>query len=433
MLVRIVILVTGYLWGSLFVSSWNPVETKDNPNKKQLITFIVGSLICLILSGVSCYISYETQVGFSFIPYSVAGTSFGILYPLFGRTRKRGKVMRYLIPALLIIVNLYLTLVNGVLNAALIPEFMRKLDAFEELTVKNYSEQIQTDDIKENAKEAKDETELWYKSSSHVKYAAKNEEGYKLVATFFPSNQNATFDDLGQMKLPSGEELTSKWAVILHGYTGWKESMYEFARYYVMQGYNVLVPDLRCQGESEGDFIGMGATDAIDVNEVWIDYIIKKDPNAQIVLHGQSMGATTALIMSGSGTLPANVKAVISDAAYTDAYSMFADKAYSWFHLPPFPLVNTAEAMLFLRGGYQLSEASAIKAVAYSKIPTLFIHGKEDAMISVSMCEELYDRAGCEKEILIIEGAGHAQNQDKDPELFYGTITAFLNKYITEE
>lgn len=56
---------------------------------------------------------------------------------------------------------------------------------------------------------------------------------------------------------PSDESSGHKWAVILHGYTGWKEEMYPFAYQYHEWGYNVVVPDLRCQGESEGDFIGM--------------------------------------------------------------------------------------------------------------------------------------------------------------------------------
>lgn len=34
--------------------------------------------------------------------------------------------------------------------------------------------------------------------------------------------------------------------------------------------------------------------------------------------------------------------------------------------------------------------------------------------------------AACEKELLIVEGAGHAQSQDKAPEEYYGAITRFL-------
>lgn len=39
------------------------------------------------------------------------------------------------------------------------------------------------------------------------------------------------------------------------------------------------------------------------------------------------------------------------------------------------------------------------------------------------------DAATREKELLLVEGAGHAQSQDKDPDGYYGAISQFLGKY----
>ena len=86
--------------------------------------------------------------------------------------------------------------------------------------------------------------------------------------------------------------------------------------------------------------------------------------------------------------------------------------------------------MLRLRGGYNLKDASPLRAVAASDIPTLFIHGEEDRMIDVGMSYELYEAAACEKELFIVEGAGHAQAQDKDPGEYYGKIKKFLGRYL---
>ena len=99
----------------------------------------------------------------------------------------------------------------------------------------------------------------------------------------------------------------------------------------------------------------MGWTDRKD-NLMWIQYILEKDPSAEIVIHGQLMGATAALMLTGEKSLPDNVKAVISDCAYTDAYEMFRQKMKEWFHLPAFPLLDTANLMLQLRGGYDLKK-----------------------------------------------------------------------------
>lgn len=321
--------------------------------------------------------------------------------------KKRKKIIICTISAVIVA---YIIAVNLLVSAALVPDFMERLEAFGRITEKSYSELVQTADIQENLQTALDAEHEWLKEVQSQKLYEETEDGYTLVANEFLL-----------------QEESSKWVILLHGYTGWKEAMYTFAYWYYQQGFHVIVPDLRCQGESEGDFIGMGWTDHYDCM-LWIDHILSQDPDAEIVLHGQSMGAAAALMMSGENFLPDNVKAVISDCAYTDAYSMFEDKIKDWFHLPAFPIVDTACLMLRLRGGYNLYDASALEAVKQSSTPTLFIHGSEDAMIPVEMAYELYEAASCEKELLIMDGAGHAQSQDKDPELYYGTIERFLEK-----
>lgn len=314
----------------------------------------------------------------------------------------------------------YTVFVYFLVSACLVPSFMDKLDAFEDITRKCYSEQVQTADIKENRTKLLSETEEWLEKAERRKIQVRTADGYLLTAAEFPAE--------------SGEagENGDKWVLLLHGYTGWKEEMYQFACWYHGQGYSVLVPDLRCQGESEGDFIGMGWTDHFDC-ELWTSHILEKSPEAQIVLHGQSMGAAAALIMAGSPEVSDHIRAVVSDSAYTSGYEMFGDKITEWFHLPAAPFVDSACVMLRLRGGYNLKDASPLRAVKSSGIPTLFIHGDEDRMIDVNMSYELFEAAACEKELFIVEGAGHAQAQDKSPDLYYGRIGEFLDRYVKKE
>ncbi len=108
---------------------------------------------------------------------------------------------------------------------------------------------------------------------------------------------------------------------------------------------------------------------------------------------------------------------------------MFEAKIKDWFGLPAFPLVNSARLMLMLRGGNDLYDASAIDAVKKSRTPTLFIHGTDDRMIAADMSRELYEAEACDnKKLLLIDGAGHAQSQDKDPKKYYGVIFEFLSE-----
>ena len=321
--------------------------------------------------------------------------------------KKRKKLILIILACLL---ASYFLLVNLLVSAALVPSFMEKLEAFDRITTESYAMQVHTSDIKTRHKQAKDKTKEWYTAVKRQKLVKESSDGYSLAAEQFFAKEDS-----------------HKWVLLLHGYTGWKEEMYPFAYWYYGQGFHVVVPDLRCQGESEGDFIGMGWTDHFD-GMLWLEYILAQDSSAEIVIHGQSMGAAAALMMAGTSP-PKNVKMVISDCAYTDAYSMFGEKITEWFSLPAFPIVDTARLLLKLRGGYDLKDASAIHAVKKSAVPILFIHGDQDAMVSVQMAKELYQAANCEKELLIVEGAGHAQSQDKDPKAYFGAIRTYLDKY----
>ena len=310
---------------------------------------------------------------------------------------------------LLFLFILYWVICYFLVSLALVPSFMEKTDVFETVTNTSIEALVQTDDIRNNRAASLAETRAWLETADAEKLFLTTADGYKLVAAAF-----------------SPEEESHKWVLLLHGYTGWKEELYPIAYHYVQQGYHALVPDMRCSGESEGDFIGMGWTDRLD-NLLWLKEILFRDPDAQIVIHGQSMGAACALMMAGED-LPSRVTAIISDCAYTDAYSMFAKQMKDWFGLPSFPILDSMNLMLQLRGGYDLKEASALEAVKKTDLPILIIHGEEDDMIPVEMAYELYEAAPGEKELLIIPGAGHAQAMDKDPDLYYDTVFRFLEE-----
>ena len=330
------------------------------------------------------------------------------------------KYKKILAAILLILFVLYWAAVNFLVSAVLVPSFMEKLDAFQRISEQSYAEQVQETEMKQNLTAMTVVGKVWGRQQGIEHVEILSEDGYRLRGVLMQASGDAA--EAGQKSADP-----HRWVVLLHGYTGSKEMMYGYAYWYWMNGYSVLAPDFRCQGESEGDYIGLGATDSKDL-EGWIGLILQRDPQAEIVLHGLSMGASTALLYCGQENVSDNIKAVISDCAFTDAYSMFKEKIGSWFHLPAFPVVDSAELMIRLRAGYDLKETSPLKAVSASSVPTLFIHGEEDRMIPVSMCRELYDAAACEKEIMIVEGAGHAQAADKDPARYFEEVEKFLRE-----
>ncbi|XZL75478.1 alpha/beta hydrolase [Clostridium perfringens] len=222
---------------------------------------------------------------------------------------------------------------------------------------------------------------------------------------------------------------SNKWVITVHGYTSQGKLTSYYAKNFSDMGYNVIIPDLRGHGTSEGDYIGMGWDERLDIIDL-INYIIKEDKEAEIVLYGISMGAATVLNTSGE-EFPENVKAVVADCGYTSAWDEFAYQLNKLFGLPAFPMMHIANLITKIRAGYWINESSPIDQTAKSKTPTLFIQGDEDTFVPSFMVEELFNASSAEKEKLIIKGAGHAKASKVNPKLYWETIDGFLNKYVS--
>ena len=223
---------------------------------------------------------------------------------------------------------------------------------------------------------------------------------------------------------------SNKWAIVVHGYGGSGKLMSDKSKYFYDMGYNVLIPDLRGHGKSEGNYIGMGWKDRLDIIS-WINFIIKENPNAEIVLHGTSMGAATVLMTSGEN-LPSNVKAIVADCAYTSAWDEFSYQLETYLKVPSSYILNVTNMVTKLKAGYSLKEASALECVKKATVPILFIHGDKDKFVPYSMMDKLYDATNSPKEKLTIEGGEHANSDLVSPFLYWLTVEDFLNQYVTQ-
>lgn len=278
--------------------------------------------------------------------------------------------------------------------------------------IKDESAIIDVDDasesiIKENATKEDELAKEWTESTQSEKVEVKANDGITLKGTEYIANT------------PS-----NKWVIILHGYRANAKSVTPIGRHFSEQGYNVLIPSMRGCDESEGDYIGMGWLDKDDL-KCWINLIIEQAPEAEIILHGSSMGAATVLMVSGD-ELPSNVKAIIEDSGYTSVWDIFASEAKARFNLPSFPILNMFKIVANFRAKYDIKKASALEQVKNSKTPILFIHGDSDDFVPENMCEKLYEAATCKKDKLIIHGAGHTESRFKEPETYYNKIFEFI-------
>ena len=227
-------------------------------------------------------------------------------------------------------------------------------------------------------------------------------------------------------------ENPSKRTVILcHGYTSCgMNDCSTMAEYFMERGYNALIVDHRAHGKSEGQYVGFGILDRFDCLK-WIKYVIGRlGDESEIVLYGVSMGASTVLMASGSDEFPTNVKAIISDCAFTSPYDVFKHILKRDYHLPPRPIMDINERMCREKAGYGFRDYSTLEAVKKAPCPILFIHGKEDKFVPTDMTLKNYEACTGEKRLLLVENAGHAASLYENKELYEDTVTEFLSAYL---
>ena len=192
-------------------------------------------------------------------------------------------------------------------------------------------------------------------------------------------------------------------------------------------GYNVLAVEPRGHGESGGHYTSMGWYEKDDVVK-WIEYINRIDPDAKIVLYGISMGAATVMLTVGE-ELPDNVVCAVEDCGYSSLWEEYVYQFRSTIHYPMSVLVF-GDLVTRIKLGFSYSKINCKKALAQSKTPILMIHGTEDTFVPFNMLQKNYDACASEKEMLVIEGATHARNSSKDPELYWNTFFEFVDRHL---
>ncbi len=225
------------------------------------------------------------------------------------------------------------------------------------------------------------------------------------------------------------DENSKRWAVLLHGFGGSMEDMYDVAMHYAKEGYNVLLPDLRANGESEGSMIGMGWLDRLDVIN-WIDVLLKDYPDAEIVIHGVDMGADTALMLAGE-PVKSSVKAIVAEGAYDNAWDVVKEE-YKVRHedWPTFPILNMINPVLKVWGGYSLKEADAVKQVKKTDIPILYIQGDGDTYATADMTKALDQATASAHEVFTVTNAIHGNCRYADSNAYYNKTFEFVGGYI---
>ena len=215
---------------------------------------------------------------------------------------------------------------------------------------------------------------------------------------------------------------STKWVVLVHPFmTSGNLIASILAETYLDMGYNVIAPDLRGFGRSEGS-VAMGWLESLDIWD-WLRYIndasnvfVASRAATEVVIHGISLGGATTLqtwtqVGFGRDLTDMNVIGVIDDCGYSSMSGIIeamlsegtgmellsqitgifgADSLYD--------LVGDGTVQDLLRNviGVGISEADwDLKSDALnsgrikSDVPIMVIHGTSDSMVSYSISKDI--------------------------------------------
>lgn len=242
--------------------------------------------------------------------------------------------------------------------------------------------------------------------------------------------------------------VTSKDGLKLHGYWipaenprgtillshGYRSTMLvdfgvAFAFYHAL-GFNILVPHQRAHGESEGRYITFGVKESEDM-KCWIEFHNRNYGKCQIILSGMSMGASTVLYLADQ-QLPDNVKCIIADCGFTSPKAILDVVYQGVVHVPSGPSLWAADLFARLFAGFSLNQKDTRKVLKNAKLPVLMIHGLADDFVPSNMSVKGYNACTGEKELLLVEDAGHGVSFLKDKEAYTKRVIAFLEKHLED-
>ena len=213
--------------------------------------------------------------------------------------------------------------------------------------------------------------------------------------------------------------------VLLHGVRATRASMLGRARFLSKAGYSILLFDFQAHGESDGEQITFGYLESRDAQAA-IKFARGARPGEKIGVIGVSMGGAALLLASP----PAEVDAIALEMVYPTIDAAISNRL-------KVSLGNWAGVLTPLlswqfrpRLGVGPSSLRPIDKVGHLAAPKLFVAGADDRYTTLDESRRLYEAATGEKELWVVEEAGHVDLHQVEQFQYENKIVEFFERNL---
>lgn len=216
--------------------------------------------------------------------------------------------------------------------------------------------------------------------------------------------------------------------ILLHGIASCKEMIAPRIAKYAQFGYNVVAYDSRANGKSGGEFCTLGYLEKYDVIDVLNEIENTYKLNGPFAIHGSSMGGAIALqALEIEPRLRCGV-IVCAFASLRETVSDYMRRLYSirWHAITNY-IVSRSETI----AGFAVDDVLPERAARGVHQPVLVVHGDQDERVSVEYGRRNYrSLASTDKELYVVEGAGHVNISEIGGTLLDEKIHGWINTHL---
>jgi uncharacterized protein len=240
---------------------------------------------------------------------------------------------------------------------------------------------------------------------------AWTDDGLRLAGVWYPS---------------AAPKVSGRTAIVIHGFAEDPRGFRDRAEALADRGWNAAAIDLRGHGQSQGEHTSFGGRESDDLH-AWIAVLATRvGPGMTLAVWGRSMGAAVALRAAAEDD-QARIAALVLEAPYHDLEAAIGAMIRR-FRLPGSRLLarliaRRAEAL----AGVSLTRPRPLDLAPKVAVPTLIVHGSNDALVPLSDAQRLADAFPAPARLIEVAGARHTDILDVGRPELLDRITAFLD------